>query len=222
MPTCADGFLVRGGEVYFGTTRCFDTLGREGSGRVSIFIARHCAPDTSARPFASLARGCGQTVGELSAGGEGQQRGAAARSAGADRGGAAAAAASRASLRACPCLDDVERDQKIHLLPASTPTSPWHHNRCQHFSNFLPYALGISSCIRICTALLRGRFSPCFEALCADVGLSPARHSVQMVFLSHAWDRARSTDTLLSTQRAWVSTFTCTLMIASCAVTEMQ
>lgn len=158
----------------------------------------------------------------VSAGGEGQQRGAAARSAGADRGGAAAAAASRASLRACPCLDDVERDQKIHLLPASTPTSPWHHNRCQHFSNFLPYALGISSCIQTCTALLRGRFSPCFEALCADVGLSPARHSVQMVFLSHAWDRARSTDTLLSTQRAWVSTFTCTLMIASCAVTEMQ
>lgn len=124
--------------MYFGTTRCFDTLGREGSGRVSIFIARHCAPDTSARPFASLARGCGQTVGELSAGGEGQQRGAAARSAGADRGGAAAAAASRASLRACPCLDDVERDQKIHLLPASTPTSPWHHNRCQHFLTFCP------------------------------------------------------------------------------------
>lgn len=74
----------------------------------------------------------------VSAGGEGQQRGAAARSAGADRGGAAAAAASRASLRACPCLDDVERDQKIHLLPASTPTSPWHHNRCQHFLTFCP------------------------------------------------------------------------------------
>lgn len=119
-------------------SRVFDTLGREGSGRVSIFIARHCAPDTSARPFASLARGCGQTVGELSAGGEGQQRGAAARSAGADRGGAAAVAASRASLRACPCLDDVERAQKIHLLPASTPTSPWHHNRCQHFLTFCP------------------------------------------------------------------------------------
>lgn len=74
----------------------------------------------------------------VSAGGEGQQRGAAARSAGADRGGAAAVAASRASLRACPCLDDVERAQKIHLLPASTPTSPWHHNRCQHFLTFCP------------------------------------------------------------------------------------
>lgn len=204
--------------------RVFDTLGREGSGRVSIFIARHCAPGTSARPFATLSRTRRVTDGRRVSG----RRGAAAR-------GSTALRRSRpgwSGRRCCqPCQPQPARAWvMLSAIRKSTCCQPAHRHHpgitsAANIFYFLPYALGISSCVQTCTVLLRGRFCHCSKAFFARMsGSGPLGIRCRWYFCHM---RVTGLDQLMTHcvalhATSLVSTLVCTLMIASCAVTELQ